>query len=294
MTALTKLEKSSPAFYIYLIIVFFLLRSLSLFDWQQFMPSVFFLEDYHPRYLWNDRQWFTGHTWSLAVEEQFYFLIAFVFLFLNKKIITEKQVLNILVMIVFLVPLIRISYMFINAIPEFLRGSLHRSFETVADSLAVGGILALRQEKIIRSQIFLFFKNKIWLLILIIMLLQMCNSSWTVATFGLAPRYFYNLIGLCGVNICTGLLLLHVIHFSGENAFAKFLNTPVMIKIGLWSYSIYLWQQVWLYTWDMPLAYKLAGILICSVASYYLIEKTVLAWRDGVISRQKFRRYSCQ
>jgi peptidoglycan/LPS O-acetylase OafA/YrhL len=53
-----------------------------------------------------------------------------------------------------------------------------------------------------------------------------------------------------------------------------------MKTIGLWSYSIYLWQQIWLYSWDIPLYLKFIGIIISSVISYYLIEKKFLSWRD--------------
>lgn len=276
-----RLIRTFPAFYVYLLIVVIVLLYFEMFQFEQFWRAPIYLENYHPRSLWNNNQWFVGHTWSLAVEEQFYILIALMFMLFNRKVINYNQLLKIFLAIVVITPLIRVSYLFVHAIPDVFRGSLHRSFETVADSLAMGGILAIiTKEKIINSKIFKFLKDKILILILMLFFFQMLNSSLLVELFGLKIRYFYNFVGLTIINCIITLLIFILINKDRTSTFFCFLNNPIMKTIGLWSYSIYLWQQIWLYSWDIPLYLKFIGIIISSVISYYLIEKKFLSWRD--------------
>lgn len=283
-----RFSRTFPAFYIYLLIVYFLLQFLDFFEWEKFWRAPVYLEDYHSRSLWNEKQWFVGHSWSLAVEEQFYIVIALIFALFNKKVLSHKQVTYFFIFIVFIVPVIRVSYLYFPFIPNVLAGSIHRSFETVADSLAIGGIIAMLPiQQLSESKYFSYFKNKIGLLILLILFCQLLNSSFVVSQLGLKIRYLYNLMGLTIINCSIGLILLIVIQFPSATLFSRLLNRPFMITIGLWSYSIYLWQQVWLYSWDFPLVYKLVGILICSVVSYYFIEVKFLSWRDALLKRNE-------
>src|SRR6478672_6518783 len=50
-----------PAFYVFLLIVYFVLIAFNLFEWEQFWRAPFFLENYHSRSIWNSNQWFIGH-----------------------------------------------------------------------------------------------------------------------------------------------------------------------------------------------------------------------------------------
>ncbi|MGH2665087.1 acyltransferase family protein [Flavobacterium sp.] len=276
-----------PAYYTYLIVLFLVLNFLNIFKWPQFWRAPLFLVNYQPRSDWAFPQWFVGHTWSLAVEEQFYILIALLFVFVNKKILKKERLLFVFIGIILAVPIIRISYLYFDFIPDILKGSNHRSFETVADALAVGGILAIKGKDIQHHKWFLFFKNKIGLLFLIVLLIMVLNSPEVVEMFGLKPRYLYNLVGLTTINICVGIIIMILVHFPKESITSGLLNNKVMITVGLWSYSIYLWQQIWLYSWDFPLIFKFIGILVCSVVSYYFVEVKFLVWRDAFLKRNE-------
>ena len=281
-----RIMRTFPAFYVYLLSVFCLLLFLNIFEWEQFWRAPVYLENYHSRTIWNDKQWFVGHTWSLAVEEQFYILVALLFLLVNKQQINKDKLVKILVAIIVIIPFIRISYMFLNFIPDVFRGSIHRSFETVADSLAIGGIMALTKEKVINSKIFHFLKNKIILLVGIVLTIQFLNSSYVVELLGLRIRYIYNLFGLTIINFSMVMIMIILIYNPNQNFITKQLNKTFFITIGLWSYSIYLWQQLWLYSWSFSIYYKFIGILICSVLSYYCIELPFLKIRDNYLRKK--------
>lgn len=283
-----RFSRTFPAFYFYLGIVYCLLNFLSFFEWEQFWRAPIYLENYNPRSLWNGKQWFVGHTWSLAVEEQFYIFIALLFLLLSRKVLSERNLFYVFFSVVLIVPIIRVSYLFFSFIPEILRGSIHRSFETVADSLAIGGLIAIVPiYEFTKSKCFIFFKDKIWLLVFIILLFQFMNSSYLVSQFGLKIRYLYNLIGLTIINGSIGLILVLVVQYPAATLFSRFLNHSFVIVIGLWSYSIYLWQQVWLYSWDLPLTVKFIGIVFSSIISYYFVEVKFLVWRDTFLKRNE-------
>ncbi|GGZ80995.1 acyltransferase family protein [Algibacter mikhailovii] len=279
-----RLMRTFPAFYTYLAVILILLVGVGFFELNQFWRAPLFLENYHPRYLWKYQQWFVGHSWSLAVEEQFYILIAFLFYFYNKSKISKNGLILILFACMIIAPMVRSSYMIIGGIPKILTGSIHRSFETVVDSLAIGGLLALVSSKTIGEYKWVgFFKHKNGYLFLIIIAIQFLNSSFVRELFGLKIRFVYNLFGLSIINVLLAVIVFNSINFTRRTMYVHLLNSRVVVFIGMLSYSIYLWQQVWLYKWDFPIYCKGIGILGSSLVSYYLIENKFMKWRNQIL-----------
>lgn len=283
-----RLMRTFPAFYVYLLILVFVLLITNLFEFDQFWRAPIYLENYHPRSLWNSKQWFIGHSWSLAVEEQFYLLVAFLFYFLDKKIISQRTILYIFISLIVIAPLCRVSYLFFKFIPEVLKGSVHRSFETVVDSIAIGGLLALIPfQKILKIKKITYFKNKTLLLFLIVLFIQVLNSTFMRELFGLKLRYIYNLFGLSIMNLLLCIIIFNSMLFSKDTLLNKVLNSKILIYIGMLSYSIYLWQQIWLYKWNIPLSVKFVGIGLTSFLSYYLVELNFMKIRNKILLNNK-------
>lgn len=281
--------RTFPAFYVFLGCTFLFLWFVGWFEWEQLWRAPVYLENYHARTNWNDIQWFVGHSWSLAVEEQFYILIAIVFLAFYKNVYSEKTIVKIFLFILIFCPVIRGIYFLTDWLPEVLDTSVHRSFETVCDALAVGGILYVKREELFKMKWYRFFLDRPYLLFIVIFLLTTLNGSEVRKMFGYSPRFFYNIAGITIINICIAICLDSFIRNPQKDKFARFLNHRIMITIGLWSYSIYLWQQPWLFHgWESALPFRIIGLLFCSVLSYYLVELPCLRWRDKKVKQLNF------
>jgi len=242
--------RTFPAFYFYILCIYILLRWLDIFDLNQFWRGPAYLENYHSRSLWKSQQWFVGHSWSLALEEQFYILVSVLFLLVNKNKITLK-IANYIFLLLFLAsPVLRSSFFLFDFYPDVMTGSIHRSFETVVDSIAIGGIMALTPSKIIEKNKFInYFKNKTFILFTLVLGIQFLNSVFVREIFGLKIRFIYNLFGISIINISFAIIMFNSISQYNSSIFKKALNSKILSYIGLLSYSIYLWQQVWLYNW---------------------------------------------
>ncbi|MER8439086.1 hypothetical protein NKH36_02760 [Mesorhizobium sp. M1312] len=60
-----------------------------------------------------------------------------------------------------------------------------------------------------------------------------------------------------------------------------FLSCWPMATLGLWSYSLYLWQQPFykfVYSQGGAPLLMLAGAFACALCSYYIVEKPARAW----------------
>jgi peptidoglycan/LPS O-acetylase OafA/YrhL len=283
-----RLMRTFPAFYFFLLVLVPVLMYTGNFEWSQFWRAPVYLENYHDRALWNENQWFTGHMWSLAVEEQFYLLIAFLFLVFNRNRINKRGLTVVLLAVVFIPPVLRLSYFLFPAIPSFLRGSIHRSFETVADALAVGALISIYLDEIKNSKFFQLSKKFIWIAPIIILAFLYLNTSNAVIAIGHGSRFLYNSVGIFVINILLGLILIYSISEIKSNFFLRVMNWKPLMFIGLLSYSIYLWQQPWFFSGlELPLMLKLCGIFICSLISFYAVEEPFLRWRDAIIDKRK-------
>ena len=205
-----RIMRTFPAFYFFLGGLLLVLLSFGLFDWEQFWRAPIYLENYHPRNLWNQKQWFVGHSWSLAVEEQFYLLIAGLFYLFHKKTISKKGVIRFFIGIIILVPLIRIGYLRLDFIPEVFTGSMHRSFETVCDALAVGALGFLMKEKALSFSRKYFTWYYLLSVAVLVFILGALNASEIREIFGYTPRYLYNSIGIFVIHLGMLFILFYL------------------------------------------------------------------------------------
>jgi peptidoglycan/LPS O-acetylase OafA/YrhL len=217
---------------------------------------------------YHDRSWNTGHTWSLAVEEQFYLLWPAVLLLLGRRrgLIAAASV-------ILVCPLIRLTE---SILPAMQDGIGHR-FETTADALAVGCLLAgmrpwLKQQPLYQR----LLRSKLFLLIpLLVVVTNIMHDRWRPSL----------LAGFTVMNIGIALTVDWCVT-NHQTRVGRLLNSGPIVYVGTISYSLYLWQQIFLNrysaaaTASFPLNIGLA--FLCALGSFYLIERPSLVLRQRV------------
>jgi peptidoglycan/LPS O-acetylase OafA/YrhL len=213
----------------------------------------------------------TGHLWSLSVEEQFYLLWPIV---LSR--LSSRNASRLLLIVICVVPVIRIVHVVHGA--DWMTLEWHS--ESVADSLAIGCLLAIGRNRLHANRRYQRFANSSfgWLLPV-----GMLAAGWQHSAL------FYQGLGktimLVGIAIGIDISIQR-----SKTAWGRCLNNAVLVRLGLWSYSIYLWQQVFILQLPGAQPYarfplNLALAIGAGIASYYLVEQPALLWGRQMIPR---------
>lgn len=248
--------------YYFLIAVLLVLRFLGYISLSNY--DVFHAFTYTSNYFYPEG-WYLGHTWSLSVEEQFYLLWPASLLVLGKR----KGFLVVASLLV-LCPFVRtLSIFHVWHSPE------SAAFEMLADALACGCLLALLRDKL-HQQIFYFALLSSPIFFILPLLI------FGISAFQYSTKLYYP-FGLTFTNIGIAICIDWCVTWS-EGKVGRILNSRVIAYVGTLSYSIYLWQQLFInrnsdaIIASFPLNIILAALT--AMASYYLIEKPSLQWRQ--------------
>jgi len=256
----------------YFFLLFFYLI-LQIFGWIQISPASWISSLTYTKYFNYKLDWYTAHAWSLSVEEQFYLIWPFVFLLGNR---VRKKV---ILWVIILVPFFRIYL----ASPDALIN--HLSFFGRIDSIGTGCLFALYREEILT---WIKPKKTILLLISLLLIISVRYLPNIFHKFPNLPEFPITLWGNTWGTISNfAIAIILMISISQTKGFGfHFLNNPLMEQIGLYSYSIYLWQQFFLNNTGLlinKVPYNLVFILAFALASYYLIEKPFLSLKSKFI-----------
>ena len=212
----------------------------------------------------HERGWSAGHLWSLAVEEQFYLLWPLMFMR------SGKHALAIVLLVLAVSPVVRtLSWVLV---PES-RDGMDEEFQFVCDSLATGCALALLATRVGLERLGTMMPR--WLAALALLA--------TLGAASLMDRPSFHLpLGATAINLGIAACILRVVtHPTG--ATGHVLNCRAVASMGLLSYSLYLWQQLFLDVDAWPglpgLGPRLLLVLVAAAASYHLLEKPLVALR---------------
>lgn len=266
-----------PAFYAYwiLLVALLLVTGRNLL-WPHAWSSFFYVSNYYIALNGDPGNGFS-HTWSLAIEEQFYLLWPFIFL-LWRRSYTK--------MVLFLASLIGAVWIYRVVLCYGLninQAYIYAAFDTRLDELMVGCLLAV----VLKKGMLASFWRKVTAneyLPLVTLALLICSIF-----VGNAYVYRYrDVFGFALEPLLIALLIVQLMTHSSARLWS-WTEWRVMKFLGRISYSLYLYQQLVLHparqaTARYPVVVQLivaivATIIVASL-SYYLIERPFLKLKD--------------
>jgi peptidoglycan/LPS O-acetylase OafA/YrhL len=223
--------------------------------------------------------WYTGHFWSLSIEEHFY-------LFLPAVLVTFKRTR------VWMLLFITIAITFRRAVLAHL---LHADYQfnfrtdTHADALLIPAMIALVLYPLARNPA---ARQRItaWSFSLLLAI--------EIGLLTLPIPMFFTLQAI----VLAFLILSTVLH---PQAFAgRILEYRPMRWIGRISYSLYLWQQLFFgadivagpahLAWLRQPPWNLLALMACASFSYYVIERPMVRFGHNFVRAQDIRRINLE
>jgi peptidoglycan/LPS O-acetylase OafA/YrhL len=220
------------------------------------------------------RPWHLIHLWSLSVEEQFYFIWPVVLCLLG-----ARRSLWFAASVLLLAPLTRIGMWYLT---PSLRWSIGTAFQTNADALAAGCVLAgIWSWLSCKASYLTFLESRRFLFVPAVGILACTLLSREEIPLMLLSYGF----GLTVLNISIALCIDRCVR-SYIGTIGRFLNWKPVAFVGVLSYSIYLWQEPFLNRLGTSTInwFPINMILVAAVAlaSYYLVEKPFLTFRRKI------------
>jgi len=229
-----------------------------------------YISNYHLSTGWN-----LAHTWSLAVEEQFYLIWPAILVLLG-----VRRAMWVAAVYLATAPFGRL---FVWYFQPALRDGIGHTFGTCADSIAAGCLLAGMGDWLWKNPRYRALLQSAWFFLVPV----------AVVATGVVderPRMAFT-IGALVVNLGVAIVVDRCLRMPWRRA-TRLLSAPPVVAVGRISYSIYLWQQLFLNrtapAWATAFPRNLALVALAGTASYYLIEKTSLSAR--VVLQQKLQR----
>jgi peptidoglycan/LPS O-acetylase OafA/YrhL len=195
--------------------------------------------------------WETGHLWTLSLELQFYLLWPILF------ILTPRRFrLHLIAITVALLTVRRASVLHL----AHSQLGFYSLADLRIDTFLIGGAFAISGRTFVKTSTAHLYAGAIIL--------------WSL----IAPLYF----GAIETPVCAGLIggLITWLVKSPSIQLAIWLSKPIPVLIGTMSFSLYLWQ--WLFLGPRFQWWSLPCVALTASVSYFLIEKPALRLKTAI------------
>jgi peptidoglycan/LPS O-acetylase OafA/YrhL len=157
------------------------------------------------------------------------------------------------------------------------RDGVGHRFETIADSIAVGAVLSGARPWLHRQLPYRRVLVSPWLVLAPVVVVLS-------GALGQHPRVDF-FVGFTLRNVLVALCIDRWVTYPTGRV-GRVLNSRPFVFVGLISYSIYLWQQLFVnrYATSLPTSFPLNIVLaiVAALASYYLVERPLLRLRQRI------------
>jgi peptidoglycan/LPS O-acetylase OafA/YrhL len=225
--------------------------------------------------------WYVGHTWSLSVEEHFYLVWPLLF-----SVLGPKKSFFAATACITLTPLVRIGIYSIT----------HHNFgfdyftPTRLDAIAVGCCLAYLVSVSAYFRRITRLSKSVAVVATVAGVALLVGSNELVFNYGtLRPVHYYGAFFASTVRPLIISCLLWVLISNDAGWLTRLLNWKPVAFVGVLSYSLYLWQQVFLNpkrnSWFCQWPYNAPLIVAAALFSYYVIERPFLRYKKYLTIR---------
>ena len=228
-------------------------------------------------YNFNPWNWYLAHTWSLCVEQQFYLFWPLALVVLGKR-----RVRWFAVALIMLVPLGRLGLTLTSST------ALSRAcffLKAGQFDILMFGCLAAILRSSSRFQRIKRMQKWTWCcgLFAVLAIATSAGRQLNIDLFRSIPMLMFA-DTIIGFGIVLGLVWLVD---NPESHIGSVFNSSVLVSIGLISYSLYLWQQIFLPPAPGSAVQRMPLNILCAVgvaiASYYLLERPFIRLRIRLV-----------